>query len=78
MSADQEFYQSVWANVFVNSCYGTFPTISMGTNLPIYPFGGLGARIDYYPLREHLCAQPYLIPTQVTLPPMISMARGFI
>jgi porin len=49
MSADQEFYQSVWANIFINSCYGTFPTISMGTNLPIYPFGGLGARIDYDP-----------------------------
>jgi porin len=49
MSADLEFYQSVWANIFINSCYGTFPTISMGTNLPIYPFGGLGARIDYYP-----------------------------
>jgi porin len=49
MSADVEFYQSVWANLFVNSCFGTFPTISMGTNLPIYPFGGLGARIDYYP-----------------------------
>src|ERR1700722_83105 len=49
MSADLEFYQSIWANIFVNSCYGPFPTISMGTNLPIYPFGGLGTRIDYYP-----------------------------
>jgi porin len=49
MSADLEYYQSAWANIFINSCYGTFPTISMGTNLPIYPFGGLGARVDYYP-----------------------------
>ena len=49
MSADVEFYQSEWSNIFVNSCFGTFPTISMGTNLPTYPFGGLGARIDCYP-----------------------------
>ena len=49
MSADVEFYQSQWSNIFINSCFGTFPTISMGTNLPIYPVGGLGARIDFYP-----------------------------
>jgi porin len=49
MSADQEFYQSQRSNIFINSCFGTFPTISMGTNLPIYPVGGLGARIDFHP-----------------------------
>jgi porin len=49
MSADKEFYQSEWANVFINSCFGTFPTISLGTNLPIYPVGGLGARFDFHP-----------------------------
>src|SRR5262245_6947261 len=49
MSADQEFYQSTSSNLFINSCFGTFPTISFGTNLPIYPVGGLGARIDYRP-----------------------------
>ena len=49
MAADQEFYQSRWSNIFINSCFGTFPTISMGTNLPIYPVGGLGARIDFHP-----------------------------
>ena len=49
MSADQEFYQSTTSNLFINSCFGNFPTISFGTNLPIYPVGGLGARIDYRP-----------------------------
>jgi porin len=49
MSADVEFYQSASSNLFINSCFGTFPTISFGTNLPIYPVGGLGARIDYRP-----------------------------
>jgi porin len=49
MSADQEFYQAASSNLFINSCFGTFPTISFGTNLPIYPVGGLGARIDYRP-----------------------------
>jgi porin len=49
MSADQEFYQSTSANLFINSCFGTFPTISFGTNLPIYPVGGLGARIECRP-----------------------------
>jgi porin len=49
MSADIEFYQSQWANIFLNSCFGTFPTISLGTNLPTYPVGGLGARLDFYP-----------------------------
>ena len=49
MSADQEFYQSTTANLFINSCFGTFPTISFGTDLPIYPVGGLGTRIDYRP-----------------------------
>src|SRR5258708_12292933 len=49
MSADQELYQSTTSNLFINSCFGTFPTISFGTNLPIYPVGGLGARIDYRP-----------------------------
>jgi porin len=49
MSADVEFYQSEWANIFINSCFGTFPTISMGTNLPIYPVGGLGARVEFHP-----------------------------
>jgi porin len=49
MSADVEFYQSASANLFINSCFGTFPTISFGTNLPIYPVGGLGARIHYRP-----------------------------
>jgi porin len=47
IAADQEFYQSSTATLFLNSCFGTFPTISFGTNLPIYPVGGLGARIDY-------------------------------
>ena len=49
MSADQEFYQSQRSNIFINSCFGTFPTISMGTNLPIYPVGGLGARLELHP-----------------------------
>jgi porin len=49
MSADQEFYQSTTSNLFINSCFGTFPTISFNTNLPIYPVGGLGIRIDYRP-----------------------------
>jgi porin len=47
MSADQEFYQSPTSNLFINSCFGTFPTISFGTNLPIYPVGGLGIRLHY-------------------------------
>ena len=50
MSADIEFYQSQWSNIFINSCFGTFPTISFGTQLPIYPVGGLGARVDFHPL----------------------------
>ncbi|HEY0790938.1 MAG TPA: carbohydrate porin [Chthoniobacterales bacterium] len=49
MAADQEFYQSQRSNIFINSCFGTFPTISMGTSLPIYPVGGLGARLDVHP-----------------------------
>jgi porin len=49
MSADQEFYQSTTSNLFINSSFGTFPTIAFGTNLPAYPVGGLGARIDYRP-----------------------------
>ena len=49
VSADQEFYQSTTSNLFINSCFGTFPTIGFGTNLPAYPVGGLGARIDYRP-----------------------------
>ena len=49
MSADVEFYQSTSSNLFINSCFGTFPTISFGTNLPSYPVGGIGARIDYRP-----------------------------
>ena len=49
MSADQEFYQSTTSNLFINSCFGNFPTISFGTNLPIYPVGGLGVRIDCRP-----------------------------
>ncbi len=49
MSADIEFYQSQWSNIFINSCFGTFPTISFGTQLPIYPVGGLGARVDFHP-----------------------------
>jgi porin len=47
ISADQEFYQSTTSNLFINSCFGTFPTIGFGTNLPAYPVGGLGARIEY-------------------------------
>ncbi|MGA8482573.1 MAG: carbohydrate porin [Chthoniobacterales bacterium] len=35
MSADQEFYQSTTSNLFINSCFGTFPTIGFGTNLPV-------------------------------------------
>ena len=50
MSADLEFYQAKNSNVFINSCFGTFPTISFGTSLPIYPVGGLGARLEYYPV----------------------------
>ena len=49
IAADQEFYQSTTSNLFINSCFGTFPTISFNTNLPIYPVGGLGARVDYRP-----------------------------
>jgi porin len=49
MSADLEFYQSENSNVFINSCFGTFPTISFGTSLPIYPVGGLGIRVDFHP-----------------------------
>jgi porin len=49
IAADQEFYQSTTSNLFINSCFGTFPTISFNTNLPIYPVGGLGVRIDYRP-----------------------------
>jgi porin len=50
MSADIEFYQSQWSNILINSCFGTFPTISFGTELPIYPVGGLGGRVDFHPL----------------------------
>jgi porin len=49
ISADQEFYQSTTSNLFINSCFGTFPTISFGTNLPAYPVGGLGVRIEHRP-----------------------------
>jgi porin len=49
IAADQEFYQSTTSNLFINSCFGTFPTISFNTNLPIYPVGGLGIRADYRP-----------------------------
>jgi porin len=49
MSADLEFFQSNTASLFINSCFGTFPTISFGTNLPIYPVGGLGARLEFAP-----------------------------
>jgi porin len=49
LAADLEFYQSKDANLFINSCFGTFPTISFGTDLPIYPVGGLGARVDFHP-----------------------------
>jgi porin len=49
ISADAEFYQSTTSNLFINSCFGNFPTISFGTNLPIYPVAGLGARIDCRP-----------------------------
>ena len=49
IAADQEFYQSTTSNLFINSCFGTFPTISFNTNLPIYPVGGLGVRVDYRP-----------------------------
>ncbi|MBV8142608.1 MAG: carbohydrate porin [Verrucomicrobia bacterium] len=49
LSADVEFYQSQWSNLFINSCFGTFPTIAFGTLLPIYPVGGLGARIELHP-----------------------------
>lgn len=52
MSADQEFYQSTTANLFINSCFGTFPTMSFDTNLPIYPVGGLGIRIDCRPSKS--------------------------
>jgi porin len=50
MSADIEFYQSQWSNIFIKSCFGTFPTISFVTELPIYPVGGLGGRVDFHPL----------------------------
>jgi porin len=49
MSADVEFFQPETSSVFINSCFGTFPTISFGTELPIYPVGGLGARLEYKP-----------------------------
>ena len=49
MSADVEFYQSENSNLFINSCFGTFPTISFGTSLPIYPVGGLGTIVDFHP-----------------------------
>jgi porin len=49
MAADQEFFQSTSSNLFINSCFGTFPTIGFGTNLPIYPVGGIGGRIDCRP-----------------------------
>ena len=49
IAADQEFYQSTTSNLFINSCFGTFPSISFNTNLPIYPVGGLGVRVDYRP-----------------------------
>jgi len=49
IAADQEFYQSTTSNLFINSCFGTFPTISFNTELPIYPVGGLGIRLEYRP-----------------------------
>jgi porin len=49
MSADSEFFQPETSSLFINSCFGTFPTISFGTALPIYPVGGLGLRVDYRP-----------------------------
>jgi porin len=50
MSADVEFFQPETSSLFINSCFGTFPTISFGTQLPIYPVGGLGARVDFKPI----------------------------
>jgi porin len=49
MSADLEFFQSENASLFVNSAFGTSPTISFGTALPVYPVGGLGTRVDFHP-----------------------------
>jgi porin len=49
MSADQEFFQSASSNLFINSCFGAFPTIGFGTDLPTFPVGRLGARVDWRP-----------------------------
>jgi porin len=49
MSADQEFFLSTNSALFLNSGFGTMPTISFNNKLPIYPVGGLGARVEYKP-----------------------------
>ena len=65
MSADQEFYQSKTSNLFINRCFGNFPTISFGTNLPIYPVGGLGLESITVQAAPSPCARPYSTPTLV-------------
>jgi porin len=49
MSADEEFFLPIGSALFINAAYGTMPTISFNINLPIYPFGGLGIRLEYKP-----------------------------
>jgi porin len=49
MSADQEFFLSTNSALFLNSGFGTMPTISFNNKLPIYPVGGLGIRVEYKP-----------------------------
>lgn len=66
IAVDQEFYQSTTSNLFINSCFGTFPTIGFGTNLPAYPVGGLGARIEYRQSVVSLFAPAYSIPIEAS------------
>jgi porin len=49
LAADLEFFLSANAALFVNSAFGTMPTISFNNKLPVYPVGGLGIRIAYAP-----------------------------
>jgi porin len=49
MSADQEFFLPIGSAVFIDAAFGTMPTITFNNYLPIYPFGGLGIRVDYVP-----------------------------
>jgi porin len=52
MAADQEFFLSTNSALFLNSGFGAPPTISFDSQLPVYPVGGFGVRLQYKP-NEH-------------------------